>query len=343
MTDFLDGVRMGSFDAEYDDDTIEMVLSESAMHLLAHAAAQAESSIAIVSPAVKDTEAEQPYAQAYPGVAALGVTGAEGAVREEAVAEAQSTERVQPIAKAPAAAKVQPVAEAQAAAKLQAVVKADAIAKAHPIGEIPAIPKPQPIAKAFVPPEAQTPADAPAGVARQHPIAKDQVPPGYRPPMSTLRFALILSLVAVASALLTAGTYFFATRASPPVKAVTIRVPAAPAPAPAVAAIPSPPATTAPPSPLPAAAATATVAAAPAPAPSTDAPATVRFVNPFDKKEVFEFPPGTSQADARDAVAELLAERARDRRGELSKAPRRNGKTADSSAPVIASGLSPRS
>jgi hypothetical protein len=308
MTDFLDGVRMGSFDTEYDDDTIEMVLSESAMHLLAHAAAQSESAGPVV-------------------------------------AEAQGTAKEQPVAEAQGTAKEQPVAEALAAAKVQAVANADAIAKAQPIRETPATPKAQPVAKALVTPEAQTTTEAPAAVARQQPIAKDQVPQGYRPPMSTLRFALILSLVAVASALLTAGTYFVATRAPPPVKVVTIRVPAAPAPA--VAAIPPPPAATAPPSPVPATAATATTAAAAvaaAPAPSTDQPATVRFVNPFDKKEVFEFPPGTSQADARDAVAELLAERARDRHGVLSRAaPRRNGKTADSGAPVIASGLSPRS
>ena len=39
----------------------------------------------------------------------------------------------------------------------------------------------------------------------------------------------------------------------------------------------------------------------------------VRFKNPFDRSEVFEFPPGTSLAEARQAVAELLTERARDR------------------------------
>jgi hypothetical protein len=39
----------------------------------------------------------------------------------------------------------------------------------------------------------------------------------------------------------------------------------------------------------------------------------VKFVNPFDPTEVFEFPPGTSQATARDAVAELLLNRARHR------------------------------
>lgn len=36
----------------------------------------------------------------------------------------------------------------------------------------------------------------------------------------------------------------------------------------------------------------------------------VRFVNPFDAGEVFEFPAGTTQAQARDAVAEVLMERA---------------------------------
>lgn len=39
----------------------------------------------------------------------------------------------------------------------------------------------------------------------------------------------------------------------------------------------------------------------------------VRFKNPFDHSEVFEFPPGTSPAEARQAVAQVLMERARDR------------------------------
>lgn len=42
-----------------------------------------------------------------------------------------------------------------------------------------------------------------------------------------------------------------------------------------------------------------------------DAP--VQFVNPFDVSEVFEFPSTTSKDAARDAVAALLLERARDR------------------------------
>jgi hypothetical protein len=59
--------------------------------------------------------------------------------------------------------------------------------------------------------------------------------------------------------------------------------------------------------------------AAPLAAVRPDAPplaeAQVRFANPFDASEVFEFPPGTPESDARDAVAELLLKRARDRVG----------------------------
>lgn len=39
----------------------------------------------------------------------------------------------------------------------------------------------------------------------------------------------------------------------------------------------------------------------------------VLFANPFDAKEVFEFPAGTTEAEARDQVAEILMERAMER------------------------------
>jgi hypothetical protein len=39
----------------------------------------------------------------------------------------------------------------------------------------------------------------------------------------------------------------------------------------------------------------------------------VRYANPFDPSEVFEFPPGTSRAAAREAVAEMLLQRAAER------------------------------
>lgn len=48
------------------------------------------------------------------------------------------------------------------------------------------------------------------------------------------------------------------------------------------------------------------VAEAPAPEP-------VVLTNPFDKTEKFTFPPGTSKADARDQMAQLLLQRAIDR------------------------------
>lgn len=43
----------------------------------------------------------------------------------------------------------------------------------------------------------------------------------------------------------------------------------------------------------------------------------VRVRNPFDASEVFEFPPGTSEADAREAVADFLLQRATERRATM--------------------------
>jgi hypothetical protein len=51
-----------------------------------------------------------------------------------------------------------------------------------------------------------------------------------------------------------------------------------------------------------------------APAPVSVAAPPVRIVNSFDKTEVFEFPAGTSKADARAAVADILMKRALERR-----------------------------
>ena len=50
--------------------------------------------------------------------------------------------------------------------------------------------------------------------------------------------------------------------------------------------------------------------------------------NPFDRTESFEFPPGTNEAEAREAVAKLLMERAHDRLPLLADASRRRGATA---------------
>ncbi len=57
--------------------------------------------------------------------------------------------------------------------------------------------------------------------------------------------------------------------------------------------------------------------AAQQPAASSETPLhPLRLRNPFDKSETFEFPPGTTTAEARQSVAELLLQRARDRRSQ---------------------------
>jgi hypothetical protein len=53
--------------------------------------------------------------------------------------------------------------------------------------------------------------------------------------------------------------------------------------------------------------------AAPDPQPAQTVEALVHFANPFDKTEIFQFPAGTSEKSAREAVAELLVKRARER------------------------------
>jgi hypothetical protein len=47
--------------------------------------------------------------------------------------------------------------------------------------------------------------------------------------------------------------------------------------------------------------------------PSESISPSVRIRNPFDASEVFEFSPGTSEAEARESMAKILLQRARDR------------------------------
>jgi hypothetical protein len=46
--------------------------------------------------------------------------------------------------------------------------------------------------------------------------------------------------------------------------------------------------------------------------PEVEVPPTL-FANPFDKTEIFELPPGTTKEEAREIVAQILIERARER------------------------------
>jgi hypothetical protein len=76
--------------------------------------------------------------------------------------------------------------------------------------------------------------------------------------------------------------------------------------------------------------------------PATVAQPPVRFANPFDPSEVFEFPSGTSVTQAQQAVAEVLLQRAHERKKSWSKItyPHRKGVGV---APVRTAGLTRRS
>ena len=51
----------------------------------------------------------------------------------------------------------------------------------------------------------------------------------------------------------------------------------------------------------------------PAPAATTTSAAAVKFANPFDRTEIFEFPAGISAEEAQERVAEILLQRAQER------------------------------
>jgi hypothetical protein len=58
--------------------------------------------------------------------------------------------------------------------------------------------------------------------------------------------------------------------------------------------------------------------------------------------EVFEFPPGTSELEARDAVAEVLLQRARDRQGSWQKVTHARQQAEDKNRPAAATKLAQR-
>jgi hypothetical protein len=69
-------------------------------------------------------------------------------------------------------------------------------------------------------------------------------------------------------------------------------------------------------------------AAPDSPAPASADNTAVRFTNPFDGSEVFEFPSGTSEAEVKQAVADLLLQRAHDRQNFWSKTARQRKKNS---------------
>jgi hypothetical protein len=260
MTNFLEDAEARSIDDIALEDTIEMVLTESAFQSLSQAAAPTEEPRASAKPVLK--EAEVPEGNGLAGATARAEAKGPAAMQAHEAAKAPESETAPAGAAALAEAKASDQAKVAADAKVPAVVQAPDQAK------------------------------APASVhALAEPKAPEPARSERRPPMSTLRFAILLGVVAAASALATVFTYFATTHTEQPPPIATTIVFSPPAPV-----IVAPPAL--PPSPSP---------------PPQEDPAPVRFANPFDRNEVFEFPAGTSRADARDAVEELLYERAQER------------------------------
>jgi len=57
------------------------------------------------------------------------------------------------------------------------------------------------------------------------------------------------------------------------------------------------------------------------PASAEVAKESVKFTNPFDKSEVFEYPPGTTEAEAREATSQVLLQRAVERKDQIHAKP----------------------
>jgi len=77
----------------------------------------------------------------------------------------------------------------------------------------------------------------------------------------------------------------------------------------------------------------AAVEASAAEAPAIPEGPPVRIRNPFDKSEVFEFPPGTSEEDAHAKVADALMQRAMERQALLDTRPAKRKRSAQQPAP----------
>jgi hypothetical protein len=299
----------GDFDC--DDDTVELELNESAMRALNEAAALALAAFeGRAEPPLTPTEANQLRTGSLEQETRAGERGP-GALEREASAAREVSEAVE--LGAPAAKQTAEALEQGAPAARQAV---EALEQEAPAAR-----------RATEPLEQGAAAPRPAGEA-----LKQGTPAGSRGTVSVARaprksrqIALGLGMVAAAAGLLGGVAYLATARAPHPIPIVAdsgsrpTAAPEAPTSAPALTPLATTPVT---------------------PPVTPDVP--IRFKNPFDASEVFEFPAGTSQAEMRNAVAELLAQRARERQSLFVKRPRRNTKTADRNASVTAR-VTPRS
>jgi hypothetical protein len=290
------------YDYDYDDDaTVELELNESAIRALNEAAALALA--AFEGRAVPRLAHE---------LAAAGPQASEP-FEQEASAAPRASEPFEQ--EAPAAPRASEAFEQVAPAAPRA---SEAFEQ-----EAPAAPR---ASQAF---ERETPA------ARQLARALEQKTPAGsqgavsipRPPRKSRRFAVGFGMAAAVAGLFGGLAYLATARAPHPIpiaadsgaRPIVAREAPTSVPASAPASAPEPPPPLTPPTP--------------------DVP--VRFRNPFDAAEVFEFPAGTSWTEMRDAVAELLSQRARERQSLFVKKPPRNTKTTDRNATVTASRVTP--
>jgi hypothetical protein len=178
------------------------------------------------------------------------------------------------------------------------------------------------------------------GVGREAPAPPERPASIPRAPREIRRFALGLGMLAVAAGLL-GGVAYLATATAPArgrhlipsasIVANNSSVSVVVAEAPPLTSTNAQP-TSAPP-----------VMSAPPAIPDADDDSPVRYKNPFDAAEVFEFPAGITAIQARDAVAELLLQRALERKSLLVRKPQRSTNTVDQRASVTASRVTPRS
>jgi len=295
----------------HDEDTIELQLSAAELQWLTQAQSTAEGEAARPAPPTMTAPVPQ-NAEPAPVSTEVAATAA-GPPIEAAPANAGPPMAAMPATAAPvveppiaaASAAAAPVIEPLIAASQASFVLATAAlgrpAVAHSTPDAPAAAAalPAPVPLRLVP---ASPSRAPAALPERTPtkiqvVSSSPVP---RPPERHVPVGLRTAAVLVGVAVLVALVFW----------------PRTPAPASVTTPTPAPAATAPLREPLPG----AHPPSASAESLSPDPTAPVRFANPFDPTEVFEFPAGTSYVDARDQVAQRLIARARERTGAQNSA-----------------------
>jgi hypothetical protein len=278
----------------HDEDTIELQFSAAELELLTQAAAQAEESAPVSAPAVSST----PEVVRTAAVPASQSAAASLAVVTAPVATSPPIIVVAPATAAPMPLPVRPIATTSPA------TTAPRAAQREPVG-----------IEIILPAQARGKTEAAAAALRgRERVRTNPAAPEPRGLPFGLRTAAVLAgLVAVLAIALWPrpptpdGTPTPATPNAAPTAAADDLAPGSAAPAGATSGTPSGRSSRAPSgAPIPG-------AARPSPQAAPPDQSTVRFVNPFDRTEVFEFPAGTPWVEARDQVAQQLITRARER------------------------------